>query len=617
MTVVKSRIRTAPTRRVTAQLIGPAGWLADHSEIVTEVEATSAGDGTYQLELTPNAEVAGSGSYWRIAENVPGHHAHYAVVPVSTDPVWLDDIEVDPATREPLPGPVASMYLERAELGVPGGVAQLNADGTVDAEPTPVGWADVTGKPTTFPPSAGDAFQRVTVASWEAARPAPYLIVHRGGGDVFPECSMEGYDNAVALRAQVVEVSVAMTADGVLVVNHDLDWDRTVNLAGLISTTPSPVALNYAKISKAAQCGPYWEDAPPHVVAFEDILRRHGGKLVLCCEAKADAAYPAMVAMIERYGLKDSVIIKAFHTSPRIDQARAAGYKTFVYLGNPDISQATIDAAAAHADYLVIPAYTLAGDGFGIQDASVVAMAVATGRPVWAWPVHRRSDADRLVALGVQGIVTASYGYVSTSTRLLTASRWATRMIAPGEVAINQADAQYAVDLTAAGVLRLDRVVASGNLPQFLGLGTYCPTPASGYTVDFEVCWEVLPVDSTNKLIWLAWGRGDDRYYQPGYTSGAPGNHAYVRLTGAIGLNRHADTGATNGVAAEVPTSALVAGQWVPLRLAVTPTQATLTRLDGTPVSVTWVDATNRGGYLHIGKTSGDGVLAVRNLVVT
>ncbi|GAA2774175.1 glycerophosphodiester phosphodiesterase family protein [Saccharopolyspora taberi] len=473
--------------------------------------------------------------------------------------------------------------------------------------PTANGTAIVVG-----PPGADAIANRVTVSSWETERgSAPYYIAHRGSGDIIPENSMEAFEWAIQHGARCMEVSVHLTLDGVLVVNHDATWDRTTNATGAIASQPSSV-LRSTQISKMTQTGAAWSGTNgPKVVLFEEILRRYGGMVVMCAEAKADAAYTPMVAMIERYGLKDSTIIKAFHSSPRIAEAKSAGYKVFGYFGNKaEITQAAVDSLVSRGvDYIVIPYFD--GDVLTPMPDAEVTRCTATGKSVWMYPLHRRYDIGYNVARGVSGFVTSGYGYVNTSTPRSLTDSWWTQAIAPGELTLDQSGASYAPGWAAPNILTLGR---TGR--HFLSLGAV-PNPSDTYTVDFDARWDTLPADTTTNLT-LAFGRATDQYYEHQYGKGN-GYHAILRANGQLQLYAHVD-GSTAGsqLGSTVTTAAPTAGTWMHFRVTVTPTDITWTRTDvGAPNSITVTNSANRGGYLHMGKSSTDGVLALRNLAIS
>jgi glycerophosphoryl diester phosphodiesterase len=163
----------------------------------------------------------------------------------------------------------------------------------------------------------------VTVRSWAAERGTPFYIAHRGAGDVYPEHSMPSYRAAVEMGAQCLEVSVNMTSDGVLVCLHDLTYDRTTTGKGLVAKQPSSVLSTIGV--RQPQLGPAWVQSPlPAVPRLETVLTEFGGKVVICLEAKDDRAYPAMMAMVTRMKLLESVIVKAGSLRPRGPACRSS-----------------------------------------------------------------------------------------------------------------------------------------------------------------------------------------------------------------------------------------------------------------------------------------------------
>ena len=295
----------------------------------------------------------------------------------------------------------------------------------------------------------------ITVRQWQATRGPKYYIAHRGSGDVLPEHSMAAYQAAVGWGAMCMEISVGMTSDGVLICMHDLDYDRTTSGSGPVNGQPASV-LQTIRIMQP-RLGQAWVTDPPRVPLFEDVLKTFGERVVLAVEAKLNAAYEPMMAMVEKYGLRDSVIVKAHYQSKRWAQAQAAGYPVFCYFGSATEALPTeIGAIAAQLDpnndVLVIPAFTGAGEYLADD---VVAAAVGTGIPVWAFPLHRRADADHVFARGVVGGVCSSYGYIAGSAATLTADDWATQAVCAGEMTKDPSSDSLAPGLTADGELVL------------------------------------------------------------------------------------------------------------------------------------------------------------------
>ena len=62
----------------------------------------------------------------------------------------------------------------------------------------------------------------------------PYLIAHRGCRDIYPENTLEAFQAALDIQADMIELDVAYTRDRRLVVIHDDTVDRTTNGTGLV-----------------------------------------------------------------------------------------------------------------------------------------------------------------------------------------------------------------------------------------------------------------------------------------------------------------------------------------------------------------------------------------------
>jgi glycerophosphoryl diester phosphodiesterase len=63
----------------------------------------------------------------------------------------------------------------------------------------------------------------------------PVVLAHTGGEDRFPGSTMFAFRNSVAAGVDVLDLNVTLSADGVLVVHHDLTVDRTTNGTGTVT----------------------------------------------------------------------------------------------------------------------------------------------------------------------------------------------------------------------------------------------------------------------------------------------------------------------------------------------------------------------------------------------
>ncbi len=195
-----------------------------------------------------------------------------------------------------------------------------------------------------------------------------------------------------------------------------------------------------------------------------------GGRVVLAVEAKLDAAYVPMMAMVEKYGLQKSVIVKAHYKSRRWAQAKLAGYPVFCYFGvggRHDAGHCSTPIAAQLdplRDYLVIP---------GVNGSTTSPTPPSRRRSTPA----SRSGCTRCTAAPTRstssisarrGAICSSYGYIAGATTPVTADSWASQAIAAGEMSRNPADRHpRATAVTPAG----EMVLAAKGSQHFITVG--------------------------------------------------------------------------------------------------------------------------------------------------
>lgn len=472
-------------------------------------------------------------------------------------------------------------------------------------------------EPTSKEPSAASsANERKSYSEWRASLGPRFFVAHRGSGDVLPEHTLPAYQAAFDWGARIMEVSVVLTSDGVLGCLHDLTYDRVTTATGTVRSQSSQT-LRAARVN-VPRLGPGWQgEHMPPIPLLEDVLVRFGGRMLLCVEAKDDDAYEPMVSMIRRLGLGRSVMIKVPGTTRQLTKAKSDGFPVFGYLAGDDtITNDSVDALAKKldpgSDVMVLQGFT----NTGLLDDALIRRAVETKVPVWVFPVHRRYEADHFFGLGAQGIVTSSFGYVSGRLPPVTSDAWASGVIVSGEMTKDPASERFALKWRASGELLL---AAQGG-QHFLLPGQICPLPKGGgrYQVDLEASLDSIPSDQRGGALHLAFGHDDDRYYENGLGL-QNGYHAFLRADGSLGLASHS-TGSSDAVplASEMPTPAWTVGGWARLRLTVTPETVSISRVDGErSFTVETRDTRWRGGYLHLGRATADGVLVLRGLRVT
>lgn len=418
----------------------------------------------------------------------------------------------------------------------------------------------------------------------------PFYIAHRGSGDEAPEHTLEAYRYAVAAGAKALEISVQMTADGVLVCFHDTtSITRMTGLTGVISDYTYAQLKNAVKVKGQALLGPGWENV--EIPLFGKVLEEFFGNVVLFVEPKTtDAAAPlqALISSFENAPL--SIVYKShINATSGLAWAKANGFRTWAYVDTTTTS-AQMDAADVSVDYWGVPHTS--------SDAQIsMVVAHAPVKPTIVWEVHRRSQRDHYVVLGVQGMMTSGYRYVTRSTPMLKKANFALKIAAPGNITVGNNDPAEALKFGAAADVYFDLTPNRSAV-----MGAMCPIPASTYTIKFDMMWPTIPAASLHAGI--AFGKLSDDVFTFGSANASGGYHLLCREDGDLQLYTHtAGVGAGTQIGAQnngMPDPANpVAGVWMSYNIVVTPTNITVNRTD-VAKSFVVADTTYRGGYFHL-----------------
>ncbi len=225
--------------------------------------------------------------------------------------------------------------------------------------------------------------------------PAPLAFAHRGGAGEWPENTMPAFANAVALGYRYLETDVHATADGVLVAFHDDRLDRVTDRTGLIG------ALPWAEVRQARVGG----EAIP---LLEDVLGTWPDVRVNI-DSKHDAAVGPLVSAIERTAAHDRVCVAAFSDTRLARFRRLTAHRVCTASGPREIARVRVAAygiptgrLAATAACLQVP---VRHGRVRIVDRRFLAAAHRRNLPVHVWTIDDPAEMDRLLDLGVDGIM--------------------------------------------------------------------------------------------------------------------------------------------------------------------------------------------------------------------
>ncbi len=107
---------------------------------------------------------------------------------------------------------------------------------------------------------------------------APQVVAHRGASAKAPENTLDAFELAIDVGADVIEFDVRLTGDGHAVVMHDAGVDRTTDGAGLV------MDLSLAQVRSLRI--PVGAGGPARVPTLEEALGACSGRVAVDIEIK-------------------------------------------------------------------------------------------------------------------------------------------------------------------------------------------------------------------------------------------------------------------------------------------------------------------------------------------
>ena len=232
------------------------------------------------------------------------------------------------------------------------------------------------------------------------------VMGHRGAAAVAPENTMSGFGVAARLGVPF-ELDVRQCATGEVVALHDETLDRTTDGRGPITETPWPAV-------RALDAGQHFAPAfaGQRVPALDTVLATLGGQVVINVELKSPGSghsigplVDAVIALLQAHEVTDRVMISASDPAmlAAVRAADARIRRGHILAPRPPASfferlGSRMTAVSPDADLVMLER--------SLATAGTVSKLKKLGYRVFAWTVNREDDAHRLVAAGVDGLIT-------------------------------------------------------------------------------------------------------------------------------------------------------------------------------------------------------------------
>lgn len=257
---------------------------------------------------------------------------------------------------------------------------------------------------------------------------------HRGARGLFPENTVEGFVAAFALGVTAFELDVGMTADGVVVVSHDLalnpDIAREPDGAWLVGPGPTIRSLRFEALRGydvgrlrpgSAYAALYPEQRPVDGARIPTLAAVLAAVPDAFCniEIKTDPRLPeataapealaeAVLAVVDAAGAANRVMIESFDwRGPRhVRRLRPAMRLAWLTRAETERDAALWwDRGGPAPESVAAEGGDTWAPAFADLTEDAVARAHALGLKVIPWTVNLPADMRRLIAWGVDGLI--------------------------------------------------------------------------------------------------------------------------------------------------------------------------------------------------------------------
>lgn len=218
------------------------------------------------------------------------------------------------------------------------------------------------------------------------------VIGHKGASKIKPENTLIAFQKAIELQADYMEFDIQASKDGEIIVFHDYDILRITGLEGSIEEMTLE-ELKQLDVGNGER-----------IPTLQEVIELAMGKIGLQIEIKCENIGKKVVELLRNAELIESSIISSFiHNEllriQKLEPKLNLGALISERVSDPkDLKKAT-KRVIKKKFYAVHP-------HFGGVNQMVVNYAHSNDLKVNVWTVNERNDIERLIALGVDGIIT-------------------------------------------------------------------------------------------------------------------------------------------------------------------------------------------------------------------
>ena len=246
----------------------------------------------------------------------------------------------------------------------------------------------------------------------------PLVIAHQGGKHLAPGNTIEAFQNAVDLGADVIETDIHITKDGQLVTIHDPTVDATTDGSGYVKdyTLKELQRLDAAYYFQDLKGEYSFRGKSIYVPTLEEVFQRFPDMRINIevkddnPEERIEEMVQKLIKLIEEYDMEDKVLIASFdqdiinlveaYSKGRVaTQGGKQEAKKFVILHKlfmRNLYKTSVDA-------FQLP---LQEGNLDLTQSILISGAHRIGLQVHYWTVNDRETMEKLINLGADGIIT-------------------------------------------------------------------------------------------------------------------------------------------------------------------------------------------------------------------
>jgi glycerophosphoryl diester phosphodiesterase len=225
----------------------------------------------------------------------------------------------------------------------------------------------------------------------------PLVIAHRGASVEAPENTIAAFELAITQGADAIELDVQLSRDDQPVVIHDPALERTTSGTGRVRD------LTVRELKRLDAGG--WRGGRfqgQRIQTLQEVFERFRDRVRFWIELKGGSdLYPGIedkvVSMIEVYDVLEQALVQSFDGAAL---QRISALNPEIRLGilaaTPPINPLIGSASACRA---------ICPDAHLVSEAEIALIRHA-GLECYVWTVNEPAQMDRLVELGVSGIIT-------------------------------------------------------------------------------------------------------------------------------------------------------------------------------------------------------------------